>query len=58
MSEAAGLSRDPEFERTLRELTPERLEVSRDELFFQAGFAAGGEIDRAVSFGRRLRRRY
>jgi hypothetical protein len=41
MSEAADLNRDPNFERMLRELTPERLEVSRDELFFQAGFAAG-----------------
>jgi hypothetical protein len=41
MSEAADLNRDPDFERMLRELTPERLEVSRDELFFQAGYAAG-----------------
>jgi len=41
MSEAAGLNRDPDFERMLRELAPERLEVSRDELFFQAGYAAG-----------------
>ena len=57
MSEAADLNRDPNFERMLRELTPERLEVSRDELFFQAGFAAGGEIDRVALFGRRLRRR-
>ena len=43
MSEAAGLNRDPEFERMLRELAPERLEVSRDELFYQAGFAAGAQ---------------
>ena len=41
MSEAADLNHDPEFERMLRELAPERLEVSRDELFFQAGYAAG-----------------
>jgi hypothetical protein len=41
MSEAANLNSDPNFERMLRELEPQRLEVSRDELFFQAGFAAG-----------------
>jgi hypothetical protein len=41
MSETADMNRDPNFERMLREITPERLEVSRDELFFQAGFAAG-----------------
>jgi hypothetical protein len=41
MSEAADLNSDPNFERMLRELEPQRLEVSRDALFFQAGFAAG-----------------
>jgi hypothetical protein len=41
MSEAANLNSDPNFERMLRELEPQRLEISRDELFFQAGYAAG-----------------
>jgi hypothetical protein len=43
MSEAANLNPDPNLERMLRELEPQRLEVSRDELFFQAGYAAGAK---------------
>ncbi len=43
MSEAANLNSDPNFERMLRELEPQRLEIPRDELFFQAGYAAGAK---------------
>jgi hypothetical protein len=43
MSEATNLNSDPNFEQMLRELEPQRLEVSRDELFFQAGYTAGAK---------------
>ena len=43
MSEAANLNSDPNFERMFGELEPQRLEILRDELFFQAGYAAGAK---------------
>src|SRR5262245_19190496 len=54
MSSGGGLP--PDLEQTLSKLEPEAVRVNRDELFFQAGYAAGRAC--SLSPGERGPRRY